>query len=88
MDEIGVSIGQQYSKDLDEVPVADLDLVVTLCGNAEEKLPAELESIRRIHWNLEDPADASGEDDEIRRVFRETRDDIEVRIKQLLGACG
>ena len=86
MEEVGVSLDDQHSKDLDEVPVAELDLVVTLCGHAEENLPTQLEAIRREHWDLEDPADAKGDHESVKGVFRATRIDIEDRISQLFSA--
>ena len=86
MQEIGVSLEEQFSKDLEDVPVADLDLVVTLCGHADENLPEELASIRRVHWDLEDPADAAGTDEAVQGVFREARQDIEGRVERLFSA--
>jgi arsenate reductase len=36
------------------------------------------------HWSLEDPAAVQGTYDEILFTFRETRDEIERRIKEII----
>jgi arsenate reductase len=40
----------------------------------------------RTHWPLLDPALAAGDDEEIMRVFREVRDEIQARVQALLSA--
>ncbi len=37
-----------------------------------------------MHWPLEDPARATGTEEEIMDIFRSTRDDIKQRVKGLL----
>jgi arsenate reductase len=39
---------------------------------------------RRIHWPLSDPAKATGTEGEIMARFRETRGDVESRVRTLL----
>lgn len=60
------------------------DWVITVCGHADEHCPALPPEIRKIHWPLDDPAKATGSEDEIMEIFRETRDDIKERIQGLL----
>src|SRR3974390_2745856 len=76
MAEAGVDIRGQRSKGLDAVPLADLDTVVTLCGEAEERCPFLPGKHVRIHWPLPDPAKAKGSKDEVMAVFRSVCDDI------------
>ncbi len=54
MAEVGIDIRGQRSKGLDAVPVADLDTVVTLCGDAEERCPFLPGKHTRIHWRVQD----------------------------------
>ncbi len=80
--ELGIDSRDQRSKGLDEVPLDDSSLVITLC--AEEICPAA-HGTRSLHWPIADPA--GGEcDDEGERLerFRTARDQIEARIEQLL----
>lgn len=81
--EDGLGIVGQSSKDVDAVPVEELDLVITLCAHADENLPPALAAVPRRHWDLEDPADATGNDDEVRATFRTIRRDIRRRVETL-----
>ena len=76
MQEVGIDISQQRSKNISEVPIDKIDLVVTLCGDAAERCPIFPGKVERIHWELEDPAKAQGSDKEIAIAFRKVRDKI------------
>ena len=39
---------------------------------------------RKVHWPLDDPAKATGTEEEILQVFRASRNDIRERVKSLL----
>ena len=65
-----------------EIHLERADLVVTLC--AEEVCPVVPAAVRRLHWPIEDPAEAWGEEEMLLR-FRETRDLLEKKIGELLG---
>jgi arsenate reductase len=86
MAEVGVDLSGQRSVDVSEIPAGELDLVVTLCGDAEDFCPAFSEDVRREHWPLADPARAEGDEEEIQRVFREVRDEIRERVRALFAA--
>jgi arsenate reductase len=60
------------------------DLVVTVCGHADEHCPALPPGVRRLHWPLADPAKAAGNPEERLAVFRNSRDEIRDRVRQLL----
>ncbi|HAJ33576.1 MAG TPA: arsenate reductase (thioredoxin) [Candidatus Atribacteria bacterium] len=76
MQEIGVDISHQKSKNISEIPIDKIDLVVTLCGDAAERCPVLPGKVERIHWEIEDPAKAQGSEEEIAKVFRKVRDNI------------
>lgn len=78
--EKGMDLSGAHSKGMDEVRFDEADLVVTLC--AEEVCPRVPPGVRRLHWPLADPAEAIGEEEQLRR-FRETRDQLETRIRAL-----
>ena len=78
--EIGLDASGALSKGTDEIPIAEAELVVTLC--AREVCPALPPTVRRLHWPLRDPATGWGEADLLRR-FRATRDDLRERIADL-----
>jgi arsenate reductase len=85
MKESGIDISHQYSKTLDDVPIRQVDLVVTLCRTAAEICPTLAINAEHTHWPLPDPALAHGDEEQVLQVFRTVRDDIRARVQQLLG---
>ncbi len=69
--EIGIDISGHCTKAVAEIPTADVDTVVTLCG--DEECPVFLGKATRLHWGLPDPAAASGSEAERLDAFREVR---------------
>ncbi len=84
MQEKGIDISGQRSKAFEEELARRMDVVVTVCGNADERCPVLPPGVNRFHWPLEDPAKATGGQAEILAKFREIRDQIETRILELL----
>ena len=85
MAEAGVDISRQESMVVEAGMLQRADVVVTVCGHADEMCPALPIGVRRIHWPLADPAKATGSEDEIMAAFRATRDDVEQRVCELLA---
>jgi arsenate reductase (thioredoxin) len=69
---------------LDEVPIREVDLVVTFCGSAAEACPTLAIEAEQTHWPLADPTLAKGDEKQVLQVFRTVRDDIRTRVQQLL----
>jgi arsenate reductase len=84
MAEAGQDISQQESTRVDTAMLAAADLVVTVCGHADEHCPVLPAGTRKEHWPLDDPAKATGSEDEIMAVFRASRDEIRQRVEKLL----
>ena len=80
--EAGLDTSRLRSKGVEEIPIEDADLVVTLCADAV--CPRVPRGVRHLHWPLDDPADAWDEADQLRR-FRQTRDLLREKIPTLLG---
>ncbi len=83
MAEIGIDISSQTSDALDIKLLNQMDLVITLCGDAAETCPLTPPSIEKRHWDIPDPARFQGTPEEARQHFREVRDDIRRRIEEL-----
>ena len=81
MQEIGLDISRQKSKNISEIPIGEIDIVITLCGDAAERCPVFPGKVKRIHWELEDPAKAQGSKEEIIKIFQKVRDKIKSHIK-------
>ena len=85
MKEVGVDISAQESTRLTDAMLEKADLVVTVCGHADEHCPLLPPGTRKLHWPLEDPARATGTEEEIRAEFRRIRDEIQERVTELMG---
>jgi len=84
MNEAGIDISAQESTRLTPEMLGDFDLIITVCGHADEHCPVVPAKTHKEHWPLEDPAKASGSDEEILDVFRASRDEIRDRVKKLV----
>lgn len=88
MREAGVDITGQESTIVTAAMLERADLVVTVCGHADERCPALGPGVRKLHWPLADPAGATGNEEDVLRVFRATRDEVAARVTDLLMAEG
>ena len=84
MREIGIDISGHRSKSVDEFAGQELDLVITVCDNANESCPVFPGTTRRLHWPFEDPAAVVGSEEQRIAAFRSIRDQIHERIKVFL----
>lgn len=85
MQEAGLDISAQESTRLTDDMLTWAELVVTVCGHADEHCPVLPPGTRKEHWPLNDPARATGSDAEILSVFRASRDEIRQRVQNLIA---
>jgi arsenate reductase len=76
MAEIGIDISAHTSKHMDEFLKQNVETVITVCGNADQACPMFPGQLNRHHWGFDDPAHATGTEEEIMTVFRRVRDEI------------
>ncbi|MEW6508263.1 MAG: arsenate reductase ArsC [Bacteroidota bacterium] len=77
MKEIGIDMGRNYPKHLDQFINQSFDYVITVCDNAKESCPVFVGKVgKQLHIGFEDPAEATGSEEEIFTVFRKVRDEI------------
>lgn len=88
MAEAGVDISSQESTRVTDDMLRQVDIVVTVCGHADDHCPVLPAGVTKIHWPLTDPAKATGNDDEIMEQFRTTRDEIRSRVADLIHSLG
>ncbi len=79
--ESGIPTDGLYPKPVNEFANQGFDLVVTVCDEAKQVCPRFPGAKMMEHWSLEDPAAFQGTYEEILFTFRETRDEIERRIR-------
>jgi len=85
MKELDIDISANRSKSVDEYQGQPFDLVVTVCGNAKDSCPVFLSAHTVYHWPFDDPADATGSDEEKMGMFRRVRDEISTKIRAFLN---
>ncbi len=76
MSEIGIDLSTHHSKHMDDFLDRRVDTVITVCGNADQACPMFPGQLNRHHWGFEDPAHATGTEEEILAEFRRVRDQI------------
>jgi arsenate reductase len=90
MEEAGISLEGQYSKDV-RVYLGHVNFgyLITVCDHAEKNCPTTFLGIsQRLHWSLEDPAAFEGTDGEKLAKFREVRDQIDEAVRSWLEVQG
>ncbi|MRV73517.1 arsenate reductase ArsC [Duganella sp. FT92W] len=81
----GIATAGYYSKSWENLP-ATPDIVISVCGNAAgETCPAYLGPVLRAHWGVEDPAHATGTDEEIDAAFMTAYRILRNRIEAFLA---
>jgi arsenate reductase (thioredoxin) len=86
MKEAGVDISSQFSKTVDELPKIQFDFVITVCDSAKENCPY-FPGGKIIHVGFQDPPALTKDmanEEEILKVYRRVRDEIELAVKDLL----
>ncbi len=77
MNEVGIDLSKNVTKNVERFLSESFDYVVTVCDNAKETCPVFLGKVgKRLHIGFEDPAEAAGTENEVLAVFRKVRDDI------------
>ena len=83
MSELGIDISSQKSKRVEEFTGREFDYVITVCDSSENNpCPVFLgQAGKQLHWPFDDPAYATGSEEEILEVFRRVRDQIKAKIE-------
>lgn len=86
MRELELDISANTSKSLDRFQHEAFDLVVTVCDNAREACPVFPGAQAQVHWPFDDPAVATGTEEERLVAFRRVRDQIKDRVDTFLAS--
>jgi arsenate reductase len=77
MHESFIDISSNKPKNVEQFLDQAFDYVITVCGGANESCPAFTGDVKqRLHIGFDDPAEATGTEEEILSVFRRVRDEI------------
>ncbi len=80
MQEAGIDISHGRPDHVDAYVRERWDLVVTVCDAAHETCPLFPRPAERLHVCFDDPASATGSEEERLAVFRRVRDEIRERL--------
>ena len=83
MREVGIDISGHRSKNVDEFDGQKFDYVITVCDNARENCPVFFGAAQRLHHDFEDPAAATGSEEERLAVFRRVRDQLRTYLRSV-----
>lgn len=84
MKEVSIDISGQKSEIIAEDLLWQMDVVITLCDNAEESCPWTPSNIKRLHWPVKDPVGFIGTEEETLNDFRRARDEIKEKIEDFI----
>ncbi len=77
--EIGIDLRAHHSKSMNEFLDQKIETVITVCGKADQVCPIYPGQVNRFHWPFDDPAHATGSEEEQMAVFRRVRDEIKAK---------
>ena len=87
MSELGIDIASFRSKSINEfLPPEGTppDTIISVCSGAEKDCPVFPGMVERLHWPFDDPAHATGTDEEILSEFRRVRDEIRATLESFV----
>ena len=77
MKELGIDLSAHVPENVDQYLGQAFDYVITVCGSAKETCPTFIGDVKHhLHIGFEDPADATGSNEEVLNEFRTIRDEI------------
>ena len=76
MREIGIDLSGHRSKHMRDFLGREVRTVITVCGHADQACPIYPGQVNRHHWRFDDPAHATGTEEEVLAEFRRVRDEI------------
>ena len=86
MAEAGVDITNQKSQNISEFADVKLDVVITVCGHADENCPVFAGKTKVIHHGFDDPpalAKEAASEEEALDCYRRVRDEIKAYVETL-----
>lgn len=81
MRDMGIDISGYRTKRIPYVPLGKVDMVINLSADEIHlNLPRQM---KRLSWSLPDPAETNGDEDSVRRAFKEIMDALQGKIRLL-----
>jgi arsenate reductase len=86
MGELGIDISEQRPKGVKEfLGQFPIRYLIIVCGGADESCPRVFPGVlHRLFWPFDDPAQLTGDDEEVLAGFRRVRDQIDEQLRAWL----
>jgi arsenate reductase len=84
MEEIGINISKHTSDHINDYLNMGINIVITVCDNANNACPTFPEDVKRLHWSIVDPFRNWNFDLNQLSAFRETRKEIKLRLLKFI----
>ena len=84
MEEIGIDISHHTSDFIDDYLKTGIEIVITVCDDVNESCPIFPGDVERLHWSIDDPFKGWNFDEGQIQSFRDTREEIKLRIIKFL----
>jgi len=84
LSEAGIDISGARSKSTGAFLGQPFDYVVTVCDRAREACPYFPGAGRTLHWSFDDPAEATGADEQRLAVFRRVMGEIRLAVETFI----
>jgi len=86
--ELGIDLAGHRSKTLDAFAGERFDVVITLCGDANEKCPLFFGGAQRMHLGFDDPSRLPGHEEEVLPEYRRVRNELRTKLTDFLTGGG
>ena len=86
MAEWDIDISHHTSDLIDDYLDAGMDIIITVCDNANQLCPIFPGVVEHIHWSIDDPFVNWSDEEHLLPPYRLTRDTLKVRIQEFLGS--
>ena len=84
LDKVGIDITGAKSKPVGQFLGQHFDYVITVCDRARATCPVFPGGSETLHWGIDDPAEATGSDDQRQQAFDRALRELVVRIHTFL----
>ena len=86
MQEWGIDISHHKSESINNYIDKNIDIIITVCDNANQSCPNFTSGKIRLHWSIKDPFHGWNNSQEDLHPYRLARDELKKRIDKLLSS--
>lgn len=85
MEEDNIDLNEHLSKTVETFNNITFDYLITVCNQAKEHIPRNFSYRKHVHFDIDDPADTMGTEEEVLQAFLDTRETVKRHILHFIG---